>query len=49
MLSVIINVNCPFTTFHLQAHTQRPNVLDLERGLLTYELALIPRLAMNTN
>ena len=28
---------------HLQTHSKRPNVLRLERGLLTDDLALVPR------
>jgi hypothetical protein len=34
-------------TFHLQANTKRPDVLELERCLLTDDLALVPRLAMS--
>lgn len=30
---------------HLQTHTERPDVLELERGLLPHDLALVPRLA----
>jgi hypothetical protein len=33
------------STFHLEAHSERPDVLDPERCLLTDDLALVPRLA----
>jgi hypothetical protein len=31
---------------HLKAHSQRPDVLQLERRLLTDDLSLVPRLAL---
>ena len=33
--------------FHLQADTQRPDVLHFERCLLPDDLALVPRLAVS--
>jgi hypothetical protein len=33
--------------FHLEADAERPDVLELERCLLTDDLALVPWLAMN--
>ena len=33
--------------FHLKSNSERPDVLELERSLLTDDLALVPWLAMN--
>ena len=35
------------TVLHLKPNPERPNVLQLERGLLPDDLALVPWLAMN--
>jgi len=34
---------------HLEADAERPNVLELERGLLPDDLALVPRLAKSVD
>ena len=37
----------PNPVLHVQTNSERPNVLELERRLLTDDLALVPWLAMN--
>ena len=35
------------SVLHLQTNTKRPDILDFERGLLTHDFSLVPRLAMD--
>ena len=37
----------PYAVFHLQADSECPDVLELERRLLTDDLALVPRNTTN--
>jgi hypothetical protein len=37
-----------YPALHLEADSKCPDVLDLERGLLADDLALVPWLAMNS-